>query len=133
MASHAGGCLCGEVRVVATGDPAANVLCYCVDCRKISGTTYSYNALFSTDSFKVEKGSPKKYAKTADSGQVITSHLCGTCGTTLWRESPGTFPGLLITKAGIYDGDELSQQPIKELFTARRPDWVKPVSAAEQT
>lgn len=50
-------------------------LCHCADCRKISGSTYSTNAIFPSTQFKVTQGTPKQHSKTADSGNVITSHF----------------------------------------------------------
>ena len=35
-----GGCLCGAVTYEAKGDPAFVGHCYCVDCRKASGTSH---------------------------------------------------------------------------------------------
>lgn len=33
----AGGCLCGDVRLVASGRPYRAGLCHCLDCRKHHG------------------------------------------------------------------------------------------------
>lgn len=50
-------------------------LCHCADCRKITGSTYSTNAIFPEDKFKVTKGTTKQHAKTADTGNTIISHF----------------------------------------------------------
>ncbi|KAF5845783.1 hypothetical protein GGP41_009584 [Bipolaris sorokiniana] len=68
-----GGCMCGNVRYEVQGDMEAQILCHCYDCRKISGTTYSTNALHGKDGFKILQGTPKEHKKTADSGNNITS------------------------------------------------------------
>jgi hypothetical protein len=64
-------------------------------------------------SFKLLKGNPKKYAKTADGGNTITNlfwyvfgdevhsqfinYGSGDCGSVMWREG-GTFAGSKIIK-----------------------------------
>jgi hypothetical protein len=103
-----------------------------LDCRKITGSTYSTNFLVPEDSFKVE-GKPKEISKTGDSGNKITSHFCGDCGSTLYRDGP-SFPGLKILKAGVLDeknalGDE---KPGIELFSKQRVDWVPEIPNAAQ-
>ena len=35
MDRYTGGCLCGDVRIVAAGRPYRVGLCHCLDCRKL--------------------------------------------------------------------------------------------------
>jgi hypothetical protein len=79
----------------------------------------------------VEKGTPKSWAKTADTGSEIVSYFCGNCGTTLWRQTP-TLAGLIISKAGIYEGDELQATPDMELFAPNRLPWLPAIPGAKQ-
>jgi len=82
--------VCGKVRYSVTGEAVTKVkqptvvqnsinphvfqgLCHCLDCRKITGSTYSTNALFKEDEFKWTSGTPKEFAKTADGGKGISS------------------------------------------------------------
>ncbi len=41
-----GGCLCGAVRVVATGEPDRVGICHCLDCRKHHGALFYAAAIF---------------------------------------------------------------------------------------
>lgn len=85
------------------------------------------------DGFTVIKGTPKEFPKTADSGKTITSHFCGDCGTTLWRETE-TYGNSKIIKAGTLDGKDTldSVQPQVELFVKNRVSWVPAVAGAQQ-
>jgi hypothetical protein len=110
-----------QIRVNYTGEPNAHVLCHCLDCRKISGGSYSNNIVVPENNFVLESGtypfhlqiifllmflgSPKTISKVADTGKTITSHFCGDCGTTLFRTGD-SFPGAVIIKAGILDDPE---------------------------
>lgn len=85
------------------------------------------------DGVSVTKGTPKQYAKGADSGKTITSFFCGDCGSTLWRESD-TYAGAKILKVGTFDHATALEdaKPLLELFTKNRPSWLQPVSGVEQ-
>jgi len=85
----AGGCFCGNVRYEVQGESGGNVrgvvtilflllmrsqiLCHCLDCRKITGSAYSTNAVYSDEGFKVTKGTPKAHTVKGDSGNDVTS------------------------------------------------------------
>lgn len=109
-------------------------LCHCLDCRKITGSAFSTNLVVAEDGFSVTKGTPKSFPKTADSGKTITSFLCGTCGSTLWRESE-TYAGTKIIKAGTLDSAaslEEGAKPLVELFVVNRVPWLPAVTGTEQ-
>ena len=40
MQQFSGGCLCGDVRLVASGRPYRVGLCHCLDCRKHHGALF---------------------------------------------------------------------------------------------
>ncbi|KAF1989756.1 hypothetical protein K402DRAFT_263143 [Aulographum hederae CBS 113979] len=128
-----GGCFCGKVRISYTGEPALKALCHCLDCRKITGSTYSTNLAIPEDNFKLNSGTPKTISKTADTGKTITSHFCGDCGTTLWRDTE-TMAGLKVVKAGTMDDPKSlgDTQPGVELFVPERVSWVNGIEGAEQ-
>jgi hypothetical protein len=86
--------------------------------------------LVSDPNFKVLSGTPKKWAKTADSGQTITSFFCGNCGSTLYRES-GSFPGTKIVKGGTAVKVD-SFKPTIELYAAERVKWQPEIQGADQ-
>jgi hypothetical protein len=108
-------------------------LCHCLDCRKISGSAYSTNLVVPGDGFALLAGSPKQISKTADSGGSITSHFCGDCGSTLWRDGD-TFGPSKVIKAGVLDDYDALEKaaPGVELYAPHRPSWVQPVSGAAQ-
>src|SRR4051794_24130774 len=46
MDRFTGGCLCGDVRILASGLPYRVGICHCLDCRKHSGTLFYSSAVF---------------------------------------------------------------------------------------
>lgn len=123
--STPGSCLCGEIKFEFSGEPLKRVLCHCTDCRKVSGAHYSDNAIVSDDAFKLLSGSPKSYAKSADSGKLITSYFCANCGCTVYRVGEW-LPGHKIVKAGLIDDNDWMSKnvPTGEVWCQRRMQWL---------
>ena len=109
-------------------------LCHCLDCRKITGSTYSTNIIVPGEGFTVLSGNPKTIAKKGDNtGNEITSHFCPNCGSTLWRDGASFGDGKVI-KVGIMDDANAldDAKPGIELYAPHRPSWVSAVSGADQ-
>ena len=54
MNRFTGGCLCGNVRFVASGLPYRVGLCHCLDCRKHHGALFHASAVFPQDAVTIE-------------------------------------------------------------------------------
>lgn len=104
-----GGCVCSAVRYECAAEPMAVAHCFCTDCQKTSGAQASTNLLVPRPAFKVTKGQSTSYDTAADSGNTVTRHFCGKCGSNLWSVPKG-IPDLLVIKAGSLDD----------------PSWLKP-------
>src|SRR5437588_5951531 len=51
-----GGCLCGAVRFIATGQPKGVAWCHCQSCRKHTGAPVSVFVAFDRTAYTVTKG-----------------------------------------------------------------------------
>ena len=74
MDSFTGGCLCGDVRIVASGLPYRVGLCHCLDCRKHHGALFHASAVFPQDAVTVD-GETRDYA-----GRFF----CPRCGSSVF-------------------------------------------------
>lgn len=85
-----GGCFCGKIRIEYNGQPLTTALCHCDDCRKLTGSPYTYNFVVKGADLVIT-GSPKEVPKTADSGNQIRNYFCPDCGivtaTVLYKET----------------------------------------------
>ncbi|KAL3421295.1 DUF636 domain protein [Phlyctema vagabunda] len=128
-----GGCFCNKIRLSFTGDIEGHVLCHCLDCRKISGGTFSDNIVVLDSNFKLESGTPKTISKIADTGNKVTSHFCGDCGTTLFRTG-ASFGDKHVIKAGVLDDPTWQNEnvPKGELFHETRMPWIPKIDDAAQ-
>src|SRR3546814_17242832 len=69
MDRFTGGCLCGNVRIVATGLPYRVGLCHCLDCRKHHGALFHAAAIFPEDAVTIE-GETCEYAARSEERRV---------------------------------------------------------------
>lgn len=95
-----GGCMCGAVRVRATGDPFFVGYCHCSDCRKASGAPVMVFAGYEAGRVEVE-GHPAVYG----SSPGVRRSFCGGCGTSLFYEDEG-LPGEIYVAVGVFDEPE---------------------------
>jgi hypothetical protein len=115
--THEGGCLCGDVRFKAEGEPINLRICHCRNCQKAMGSPYFARALFPQTALKVE-GETARYATSERLERVF----CTRCGTRLfaWR-TDGTAAGVAIA---TFD-DPNAFAPTEHIFVARKIDWVR--------
>ena len=74
MDRFTGGCLCGDVRLVALGTPYRVGICHCLDCRKHHGALFFAAAIFPTDAVSVA-GETREYKGR---------HFCPRCGSSVF-------------------------------------------------
>ena len=111
MERYTGGCLCGDVRIVATGRPYRVGMCHCLDCRKSHGALFHASAIFPEDAVTIE-GETRGYAGRS---------FCPRCGSPVfgrWDDEIGVNLGALDAP------DQLV--PTYELWTIRRESWLPP-------
>lgn len=93
-----GGCLCGAIRDGCEAEPLMIVNCYCVACRKNSGSTKLYNIGVPQGSVRL-RGKPKTYED--GSGASSTCSAAGADRTSLAAGPPNG--GVVFIDAGTQD------------------------------
>ena len=109
------GCLCGNIRVVATGRPYRVGLCHCLDCRKHHGALFHGSAIFPADAVSVE-GETRHYRNR---------HFCPNCGSPVFGRSGDE----VELNLGALDAPD-QFQPTYELWIVRRESWLPPFPLA---
>ena len=79
-----GACHCGRIRFEAEVDPARAVICHCIDCQTFSGAAFRASVPAKVEDFRLLKGTPRTYVKTAESGNRRLQAFCGDCGSPLY-------------------------------------------------
>lgn len=109
MDRFTGGCLCGDVRLVATGRPYRVGLCHCLDCRKHHGALFSASAIFPEDAVTVE-GAMRDYGGR---------HFCPRCGSSVFARTGDE----IEVHLGTLDAPD-QIMPTYEGWTLRRESWL---------
>ena len=117
MTEVTGGCLCGDVRFTATGEPKRVGICHCFDCRKHHGALFHSSAIFDESAVTVE-GETRDYAGR---------HFCPRCGSSVFGRSGDE------VEINLGSLDEIDRfQPTYELWTIRREGWLPPFPLDER-
>jgi hypothetical protein len=109
MQQFTGGCLCGNVRIVASGSPYRVGLCHCLDCRKHHGALFHASAIF-------------PQAAVAIAGEVHEYEgrfFCPRCGSSVHSSSADEIE---VNLGSLDAPDQLI--PTYELWTVRRESWL---------
>lgn len=117
MERYTGGCVCGNVRVVATGRPYRVGLCHCNDCRKHHGALFHASAIFPEDAVTIE-GETRDHAGR---------HFCPNCGSSVFSR---TDDEIEVNLGSLDAPDQL--RPTYELWTIRRESWLPPFPHMKQ-
>jgi hypothetical protein len=116
-----GGCLCGKVRYELTGQQLFGGFCYCLDCRKQSG---SHSASMAVPQAALTiTGETREFSTMGDSGSPVTRVFCPNCGSAII--SKGARPGVVMLKAGTLDNPE-DFKPMASIYVSRAPSWDPP-------
>lgn len=109
MTRTTGGCLCGKLRIEATGQPYRVGICHCLDCRKAHGALFHASAIFPAEAVTVE-GESRDYAGR---------YFCPHCGSTVFGRSGDEI------EVNLGSLDAANQfKPTYELWTIRRESWL---------
>jgi hypothetical protein len=109
MQQVTGGCLCGKVRIMATGRPYRVGLCHCLDCRKHHGALFHASAVFPVDAVTIE-GEARDYGGRC---------FCPECGSPVFGRSGDE----IEVNLGALDAPD-QFTPSYELWTIRRESWL---------
>ncbi len=109
MDRFTGGCLCGNVRIVASGRPYRVGICHCLDCRKHHGALFHASAIFPQEAVTVE-GETRDY-----NGRFF----CPRCGSSVFGRSADE----VEVNLGALDAPD-QFRPTYELWTIRRESWL---------
>jgi hypothetical protein len=117
MDRFTGGCLCGNVSLVATGRPCRVGLCHCLDCRKHHGALFFAAAIYPHDAVTIE----------GETGEYNGRHFCPRCGSSVFARHADE----VEVHLGALDApDQL--MPTYECWTVRRESWLPPFPLARR-
>ena len=118
--TYTGGCLCGALRYEARGAPGLMGHCYCVDCRKASGSGFIPFMGFARDAITFT-GANVEVRSISARGSDAVRNRCSVCGGLVFGGEVGISDSFTIY-AGSLD-DPSAFHPQIAIFTRGRPAW----------
>jgi hypothetical protein len=113
-----GGCLCGQARFTATGEPVNVRICHCGLCRKVSGGLMYGRAIFRAEA--VERGGE---TQSRLSSARLRRHFCPQCGSLVYGEPLDRPDYWSVALAALDDPDALA--PEMHIWVSAKPAWLK--------
>lgn len=120
-----GGCMCGAVRYSARGAPSYAGYCYCVDCRRASGSGFIPFLGYASDRV-VLTGKLRQVRSPSSVGTEAVRNRCDACGSLIFGGNHGE-EGEYTLYAGSLD-DPTHFQPTIAIFTRERPAWAPSIA-----
>lgn len=117
MDQFSGGCLCGRVRIVASGRPYRVGLCHCLDCRKHHGALFYAAAIFPQAAVSI----------TGETHEYAGRHFCPRCGSSVFARSADEIE---VSLGALDAPDQLT--PTYESWTLRREAWLPAFALAHR-
>ena len=123
-----GSCHCGKIAYEADVDPTAAQICHCLDCQTLTGSAFRVAVPAPPEAFRLLRGDPQIYMKTADSGSRRGHAFCRDCGAPVFRLPTDNNPNYSLRVGGLEQRSEFDA-PAKQIWTARRLHWVSAIIA----
>ncbi len=114
-----GGCFCGAVRYVTTGDATTLCVCHCESCRWATGAPMVAWGTFPRSQFRVTRGEVTEYA----SSPGVTRGHCADCGTSLTYSHESRAGEIDVTLASFDDAATLA--PAAHIWVQDKLPWIQ--------
>jgi hypothetical protein len=126
MPTNVAACVCGQLTVSCSGDPAQVSLCHCLACQRRTGSTYGIAAFYPRENVRMA-GDATEYTRQSDSGYPVTFYFCPHCGSTVYWE-PRRKPEMVAVAVGAF-ADPAFPAPSQAVYAEHRHSWVSTVPA----
>ena len=114
-------CSCGALALSLPGPTNLVAACHCLECQRRTGAPFGVGAFYPVEAVKI-LGAPKEYVRAGESGGMVRSYFCPSCGSTVfWK--PDKFPAMIGVALGAI-ADPNFPAPIKSVFERSKHAWV---------
>ena len=129
MTAKEASCGCGALTAHVEGDPVRISVCNCLDCKRRTGSAFSWNATYRSAQVRVE-GEYRTFERGSDEGFWARMHFCPGCGVTVFYEIERR-PDMISIPVGAFSDPDFPA-PTIEVYGARRCPWLGPLASEQQ-
>jgi len=79
-------CQCGQLRVIASGDPDFINICHCTECQRRTGAVFGTGAFYKKSNVSIE-GPRRVYTRDGQAGRKVHNSFCPNCGSSVYWEA----------------------------------------------
>jgi hypothetical protein len=121
MVTRDAACSCGQLSLVAEGEPLRVSVCHCLACQRRTGSAFGAQARFPHDRVRVS-GDWREYVRISDEGESRTFSFCPECGATVFY-ALGSAPDVVAVPVGAF-ADPGFPPPVRSVWEDRKHAWV---------
>lgn len=125
-----GACHCGHITYEAEVDPADAGICHCTDCQTFSSSAFRMYVPAKKEAFRLLRGRPREYVKTAESGNKRVQAFCPECGTAIYSAAPGDSPFFNLRVGTVRQRAQL--RPQVQVWTRSAVGWLSDLPAVKR-
>ena len=126
-----GSCYCGEVQFEAQIDPKRVGICHCTDCQIFASAPFRTSVLVVEEQFRLVRGEPARYVKTAESGNRRNLAFCKRCGTHLYAAPASGEAGIYSVRVGVLS-QRAELRPAVQLWCQSEIPWLSDLAEIRQ-
>jgi hypothetical protein len=128
MATRRAACSCGQLHLLAEGEPVRISMCHCLACQRRTGSAFGIQARFPAERVRIE-GRSTEYVRISDSGDARTFYFCPQCGATVYYRL-STVPDVIAIPIGAF-ADPTFPPPTISVYESRRHPWLTVPASVE--
>lgn len=121
-----GNCHCGAIAWEAEVDPAKATICHCADCQTLSGAPFRASVPAKAEDFRILKGQPRVYVKTAESGNRRAQGFCPDCGSPIYAANADAPKVYNLRLGGIKQRGQIPA--LRQIWLESALSWAQDVS-----
>ena len=118
-----GQCHCGSIAFEAEVEPGTINVCHCADCQRLTGSAFRANISAAAATFRIVRGEPARYVKTADSGARRVHAFCSSCGGPVYSAAESNPQSFSLRVGTLNQRHELGA-PQRQIWVKRQFTWL---------
>ena len=126
-----GGCHCGQIAYEAEVDLEAAGMCHCTDCQTLTGSAFRITLPAPAAGFRLLRGQPTIYVKTADSGTKRRHAFCPNCGAPIYATALEDGASYSL-RVGALKQRALIGRPKRQIFCQSALPWLTEIDDIER-
>ena len=115
-------CACGQLSATCSGEPVRVSVCHCLDCKRHTGSAFSWNARWARAEIAIE-GRAVEFTRIGDEGGRSTHSFCPNCGTTVYYRNEA-LPDFIAIPAGCFADRAFPPPQVSVYDPSRRCEWL---------